>query len=95
MHIEESAHTGNAMDRNISLNDYFKLNDLDISVIVSNISRLIALLEATNHSAVEALVNDGISSEQAAEADDAIWILTSTFIIFTMQSGDIPYKVHV
>ena len=27
------------------------------------------------------------------EADDAIWILTSTFIIFTMQSGKCLEKV--
>ena len=27
------------------------------------------------------------------EADDAIWILTSTFIIFTMQSGKILHFV--
>ena len=30
----------------------------------------------------------GESASVAEEADDAVWILTSTFIIFTMQSGN-------
>ena len=42
--------------------------------------------------------------QQVDEADDAIWILTSTFTIFTMQSGKFgnavagkgyPNKLHV
>ena len=31
--------------------------------------------------------------QEAEDADDAIWILTSTFIIFTMQSGKELFKM--
>ena len=44
--------------------------------------------------------NDSMTTEVTAEyvideADDAIWILTSTFIIFTMQSGQCVINVQL
>ena len=48
----------------------------------------------TSSSIVTSSFNDGVSmlpvgGENSGEkADDAVWILTSTFIIFTMQSGE-------
>ena len=53
-----------------------------------NLTELMELLVAVNRSGVlQGVVCGKLSDTSAEEADDAIWILTSTFIIFTMQSG--------
>ena len=52
-----------------------------------NMTELLELLQGLNHSGALMAIREAITSQEAGEADDAIWILTSTFIIFTMQSG--------
>jgi hypothetical protein len=63
------------------------LGNVSVEEVLYNINLLIKVLEMANASALESITGDGISKEEAADADDAIWILSSTTIIFTMQSG--------
>lgn len=52
----------------------FKLNLTNLTnYTIANLTKILKMLEEENH--------------QNDEAEDGIWILTSAFIIFTMQSG--------
>lgn len=53
----------------------------------SQFLELVDLLQRLNESGGLARLISPVDHE-ATQADDAIWILTSTFIIFTMQSGE-------